>query len=1172
MILPFILAIGSNIDCSTVKHFYTSNDCCADPRKTIDTSSCKIDTHHAGPYLTQDGTNYIADEKITKSFLSHSSPKLKEVPIDPHGFPGGWATTNGRHTTVTEKHYYAIVGTAQKEKGQNFGTEVPGQGGGDSDTVTGVEIQCRSRDSDELVWSTNLADVLDLPYAYVQDVTVEKGFLYGTAYTHYQLNSGVFLFSLDALTGIKKYSMRADRMRLTFDNIEWMIKDDSDTYIPPFATPYSAFDRIPEFKVTFGNMTTAPLKIGCSESTLKVALQKLGFTHIYVQKNDPYEFEKQNKTWVRKLSNYGELSSGALSYDLIFTGTRGLHYDVTGDKGVVYDFTLDRNNKYQSGDTPALANPTPYDYKTYKMTTHMRELPEEEEYAWSLPLLHVSLIESNALVKTDPSVPFVAVAEEMNLVAAAHNAPKVIGDSVFIAVASVHYHYGLTSSVNGDYFWKRYGTDQTSVLRINRHTGNVIWLRKNGPDHLHVNQKIPESAACYDKNMQPDTHVWFRRFLTDDDALENLPEDLGEVTLFFTWGSALTDHFTSNSPGNAHDGLNTYMAAYGPQRTRSLLDQLPHEFDPNATNFLKPSGKRFPLALEGAVYIDGPKNGLVLRKNETTGLMPLIDNIDVLHPMKIKWTPTVCDSCPQKWPEEYTNMYFYYKKPIGSRISHIQESLQLMYSGASPYGNALAGYDDKTETVFYTTGHNYHIALNDLIRIVELNTDVPFDPNAYNGLPVTGGFNPAGIYVPYYMLGLDYMGFAFANALAYYAAVPNFCGNMQVFNYLNIRNTFMQTIQNEVTKDSPKSAMIDAINQAEGVFVQQLQALEALVPHLSKRGSTNFGGAAIAVDWKTGTMKWGSRNVINNVFKHGGPFTLGTTPNQGNNNGVMLLDDLHDGHTVVLSTSKTGYLDRFLLETHDEDVEVDGFVYPADITDRANQKIKMPIRKVLGVGDQWGGTVFGGWAYDKKTHTLSVMQQNSNEHLSAGAWGRPVFSPMDIMMFFERRKWVLRSGTYAGEILSQTDGVVNDEAHRYLAVVDMKEPDRSKMLINEIPVDHNDMLPPGSSSYGTFTGRILNINGLIFLVHLGATSDELSQANVSVSDNMQRFSKLSAISAFDPADGTRVWTSPWLSAPSQNIVPTYVDGEFFMMNPAYTQTQKHLLPATSSNVFSRLEL
>ena len=1190
------------LQCNTVKEIYQNGACCGDPDGTFDydTSGCpaKPTKTSAGTWASIDGTNFVHDAKITEELLRTTTPSITKVNIDPNGVEGAFSESSDRYGAITPTHYYTITARGQKDRGQTYASEnafTPRVSGGDADIVAETEIQCRDRETNEVVWVVSLEAITDTPYMYSQGLSVEDGVVYGTAYTHYQMNSGVYVFALDALTGATKYVMRADRMRVAFDNIKYV----PDGYVNPASVPYSRVHDIPEFVLRFGNVSTTPLKVGCSSGTMKQALAKLGFKHVFIQRNDPYDYTCGQVTpaggcasWTKTLSEYGEMTSGALSYDLIFTATRGVHYTVDADHGVVYDARLDMAVGARSSTGYEVLQASPYDFTKYTLVSQMYEQPELDNVPFRLPLLKVEL--QGSPPKLDNSAPYVADAMSMNMVAASHSAPKVIGDSLLVITASVHYHYGLTGSIDSDFYWTRFSGDQTSALRINRHTGRVMWLHKNSPDHLLLGQRIPNSTACKDAAGALNTEVWLRRSLSELDALLDWSTTGETVRLFFMWGVAATNHFDEMaSRGSGIDAAHTLLAAYG---SGLHLSQLPHALNmSNTPSMLSPSGNRFPEALEGAVFIDGPNHGTTLTKVD--GSMPLVENTHVQHPMYIDWTiPS-----DKTWPVEFNNFFFYYKKPIGERITHRQEQDELMYSGASSYGQTLNGYDDKgTGTVFYTTGHNYHIALNDLIRVIEVDSNTIFNPNTYQGQHAEGGFNPIGTWTPNYLLtvspstqGPAYMALSLMGIVGPYHTAAMFCGNLQTLYYSKMRYQAATEITNAALAYQSGAISIDqlkaSMRQNEHNLLTAVNLLDSRITHLSKRGSVNYGGAAVALDWANGHVRWGSRNVINNVFKHGGAYTLGFSPNQGNNNGVMLINNVHDGHTIVLSTSKTGWVDRFLLEDVDTELSIDGFVYPADTIDNAGRRVKNPIRKLLGLGDQFGGTVFSSWAYDKNAKKLVVAQNNDNGHLFAGWWGRNfALTPQQFgdemalvqvapgtfypKFLINGHRWVLTKGPHAGDVLASTDGLITSTYSRYMAVVDMTDPNSDTMVINEIPIDDASMLPLGSDPAAAgWTGRMITVNGLIFIRHASATATSLATAGIETTTPLDRVGSVSCLSAFNYTTSTRVWSSPFIEMGSTNVMPSIVDGEIFAIAPSYRQAGKYAMGDNPSKVMTRIK-
>lgn len=1125
--------------CQNVKDLFRQQDCCTSPDKKLFDSHCDDDQRSAmGTYSTLDNTNYIEDPSLTKEHIISKHPTVNYTQINPFGYEGGWGVSTLHAPAITRTHYYTTVSRGIRDNDVNFGTY------SGSDIVSETDIQCRSRDTDELVWTVTLSELLDISNMFVTDLTVEDGTVYGSAYTHYQINSGVFVFALDAYTGLSKYVVRTDRMHVTFDNIKWI----PDGFQNPHDVPYAMRDEIPEFKLRFGDVSTAPLKVGCSSGTMQSALEKLGLRNVFVQRNDPYEYVQNDGTVERVLSDYGKLSSGALSYDLIFTAKRGIHYTTDADKGVVYDDLLNAKNagqqiQYFSGD------PGPYDFIKYSLTTHLVERPEEESYAFTLPLLHVDMLETPPL--EDNTVGYVARADNLHMVAASHVAPHVVGDGLLVVASTAAYHHGQVS-MGGDGHWKRYARDQMTVMRLNRHTGRVIWIHKNSPDHLLVNQKIPESAAMLDINGNTNPDLWFRRFLTDDDALTNLPPDVSTVRLFFAWGVPMSQQYESEeSVRMMNDGLLTSYAAYGPQYTGALLKQYPEIWDDNVSSVV-PSGNRFPGTLEGAVYIDGPRNGLVISRG-SDGLMPLIDGTDITHPMYIDWDlPSTRTGKP--WPDDFNNMFFFYKKGVGSRIAHEQEELQLMYSGTSCYGRSLSVHPD-SHTIFYTTGHNYHIPLNDLIRVIELDTGIPFDPSSYSGQ--TNGFNPVGTWRNFYQpftfsgfLEASLKGDTFSPYMLLFSSA-----NMQVTHYIDMRMDMVNNISSYKNLGLPISQLKAIVDEQEGLLISRLEKLDSWMTHLPLRGIFNYAGAAVALDWKTGSFRWGSRNVINNVFKHGGPFTYGFTPNQGNNNGAMVIDNLHEKYDVILSTSKTGSVDRFLFEDLDETLEVDGFVYPPDVIDRAGKRNKVPIRKILGIGDQFGGVVFGSWAYDKKMKILVTSQQNTINYGAVGFWGKDD-------NWLSTKYWMLRTGEDAGTFLAGADGFLNENYNRYLTFMDMTDPDMKSALINEVPIAKYN--PPDSTENGR-NYNILDVNGMIFVAQSRSDS---STVDIATLDNRTRESvtkhgtPLICYSAYDVTTGKPIWTSQWMVHENFNT-PPIVDGEMFASAPMRRTYPRKFLSAAA---------
>ena len=1260
-----INSASSATTCGDVKHLYLDSHCCAEEVGANTDATvlpgCSNDKKSAvESRIDYTGQNAVRseDHPITKSSLDAAT--YEYVPLNAYGFEGAAAQGDARFPAVTETHYYTSITRAVTKEAANFADlnrKMLKGSDEDINLMTGGHIQCRDRKTHKLTWAYDVTKLTGNPRSYVRDVTVTQGVLYANSVTHYQLNSGIVAFALNALTGELKWSSRVDRMHLTFDNIAYV----PTPYIDQIDVPMSELDRIPEFRLKLGLAVSPPIKVGASGASIETVLLKMGFKNVNVIKNTPYTYvhpnyvpfgrelmthqakvlgmcDNPNVTLMRPpcrtLTESGHLTGGALTYDVFLEPVRGLHYTTDVDEGIAYDFLLASHNRKDmsivAADLEQITYLSPYEMQNYKFDSQLHPWGEGDVGPFSMPLIEVLFNKDGIGNKKDGSTP-VAKARSMNLQAAAHNAPQIIGDQMIIALASIAYHYSLTASQQSDGFWKRYSEDQTAILSLNRFTGSIMWMSKNSPDHLNVNQMIPESAACYKNTTTRQTKLWFRRSLADAGALSDMKPFLDErilaqkkLRIFMLWGVGYANH---KSPLENNQQLNDFFAtavpAYG-DRTRSIDDMLPDKLDFSKVNnsFTGPSGNKFPSWMEGAVFIDGPVQGTNIPG--TPGMPPsntviagqLIHAMHVGHPFYIDWDISHLKTSQltgEPWPDHLRNGFFYYEKEVGQTITHIQEQYDLMYSGGSPYGAALNSADLKSRTMYYSTGHSYHIPTNDVIRMIEKDSHVTFDPDTYTGFNTIArqslgvshhpiGFNPAGVWTSWYLITSGFVGVQKLGWLGPYSFYNYVAGNLQVVYWNLINNDFLEEVQqirtantNAVTKLVSDVGLL-AIAEAETKMTTRQASFDGQVVYLSDRGRENYGGALVALDMDTGKRKWGSRNFLNNVFKHGGPFTMGTGPNLGNNNGAMLISPhatATEHNMVVLSTSKLGALDRFLNRPVNAIETIDGFTYPADVIGRNGQRTKMPVRKVLGVGDQYGGTVFGGWAYEKETNTLSVAQNNYFKHLAVGGWG--LVGSMNPLTGEYNPSWVVRAGHHKGLSLTSSDGLVSGVflgkwVNRYLSVVDMTEPDVSKMLRAEIPLDLDNNKPAPAergqstpSFIGGFFGRIISTgNDLIFTADASrATAETLLKAFVNVSADVDAtedelreqakslvaYTKIRAYNvAKDGGSSIPVWESKWVQG-DDYVMPPIVDGKIYHITTPYTiDAAKRTITASSNRL------
>jgi hypothetical protein len=169
-------------------------------------------------------------------------------------------------------------------------------------------------------------------------------------------------------------------------------------------------------------------------------------------------------------------------------------------------------------------------------------------------------------------------------------------------------------------------------------------------------------------------------------------------------------------------------------------------------------------------------------------------------------------------------------------------------------------------------------------------------------------------------------------------------------------------------------------------------------------------------------------------------------------------------------------------------------------------------------------------------------------------------------------RWVLTKGAHAGDVLMSVDGLLTTTYARYIAVLDMTNPDPDTMVVNEIPIDDASLVPLGTdAASASWTGRMIMVNGLVFIRHTSANAASLAAAGIETTAPIDRVSSLSCLSAFNYTTGTRVWSSPFIEMGSTNVMPTVVDGEIFAIAPSYRQAGKTSIANDPSKVMTRIK-